>query len=323
MTPSESPATPIGRDFERTVLEAQPGANRPERIDTLMLNVGLRCDLACAHCHHDCSPARTESMSHQTMLDALALAEIVRPRLLDITGGEPELYEHLRELVVRSRRAGFPTRVRTNLVALADPAASELPAFFAEQGVSLLASLPGVSAALTAAQRGSERVFETSIEVLRTLNGLGYGAGDGLVLDIAHNPPLGQLSRPQAEIEDEFRRALAPLGVHFDSLLALPNVPIGRYRQRLRADGSYGEYLSLLSGAFNPAVATALDCRHGFEIAWDGTLWDCDFNLGAGVRPAGGPLTLAELLADPAALSERRIGFGPHCFACTTGAGFG
>jgi radical SAM/Cys-rich protein len=266
---------------------------------------------------------RTEVMSRQTMLDSLALAAIISPRMLDITGGEPELFEHLRELVSLARQAGLPTRVRTNLVALARPDALGLPAFFAEQGVSLLASLPGVSAAQTAEQRGPGLIWKTSLKVLRVLGGLGYGAGDGLVLDIAYNPPLGQLPREQREIEDEFRDALAGVGVRFDSLLALPNVPIGRYRQRLRADGSYAEYLGLLSDAFNPLVAPALDCRHGLEVAWDGTLWDCDFNLGAGVRPAGGPLTLAEVLADPGALADRRIGFGPHCFACTAGTGFG
>jgi hypothetical protein len=159
--------------------------------------------------------------------------------------------------------------------------------------------------------------------VLRSLAKLGYGTGEGLVLDIAYNPPLGKLARPQCDVEAEFRAALEPLGVRFDSLLSLPNVPVGRYGRRLKADGSYGVYVSLLTDAFNPTVALALECRHGLEIAWDGTLWDCDFNLGAGVPPAAGPLTLAAALADPGALAERRIGFGPHCFACTVGAGFG
>jgi radical SAM/Cys-rich protein len=302
---------------------ADPFAARPERIETLMLNVGLRCDLACSHCHHACSPLRTESMSRETMLDSLKLAEALTPGLIDITGGEPELYEHLRELVTLARAAGFPLRVRTNLVALDSPSAADLPGFFAEHGVALLASLPGTAAADVVEQRGAASVWVRSLDVLRTLAKLGYGAGDDLVLAIAYNPPLGQLSRPQRELEDEFRATLEPLGARFDELRALPNVPIGRYRQRLRADGSYAEYVAMLSGAFNPAVALAIDCRHGIEVAWDGTLWDCDFNLGAGVRPAAGPLTLDEALANPESLRERRIGFGPHCFACTAGSGFG
>jgi radical SAM/Cys-rich protein len=213
--------------------------------------------------------------------------------------------------------------VRTNLVALAAPDAAGLPRFFAEQGVALLASLPGVSAEETMEQRGRGTVWETSVDVLQRLAELGYGVGGDLVLEIAYNPPLGQLARPQGEVEGEFRAALEPLGARFDTLLTLPNVPVGRYRQRLQTEGAYSEYVALLTSAFNPTVADALECRHGLEVAWDGTLWDCDFNLGAGVRPAAGPRTLAEALADPAELANRRIGFGPHCFACTVGAGFG
>jgi len=322
---NQSDSLPIARprDFEYEVLAAYPLAAHPERIESLMLNVGLRCDLACAHCHHACSPTRTEVMSRDTMLDALALAKTLQPELLDITGGEPELFAHLRELVTRGRAAEFAVRVRTNLVALMAPSAAELPGFFAEHGVALLASLAGTSAAEIAEQRGGESTWHTSIQMLLQLAGLGYGTGGDLRLDIAYNPPFGQLVRAQHEVETEFRAALEPLGVRFDSVLTLPNVPIGRYRERLRAGGEYADYQALLSEAFNPAVARALECRHGLEVAWDGTLWDCDFNLGAGVRPAAGPITLAEALADPGALADRRIGFGPHCFACTVGAGSG
>jgi len=100
-------------------------------------------------------------------------------------------------------------------------------------------------------------------------------------------------------------------------------VPVGRLRARLRASGEDVAYAELLRGAFNAAVVPALECRHGIEVAWDDTLWDCDFNLAAGLAPAAGPRTLAELIADPSALAERRIAFGPHCFACTAGAGSG
>jgi radical SAM/Cys-rich protein len=323
MTPSESAAETPPRDFECAVLDAHPLAASPESIDWLMLNVGLRCDLACTHCHLGCSPTRTEVMSRETMLHALKLAERVQPTLIDITGGEPELFGHLRELISLARAGGFRTRVRTNLVALAAPDAIDLPRFFAEQGVTILASLPGISAAQTLEQRGSAAVWQTSVDVLRRLADIGYGVGGDLQLEIAYNPPLGELARAQCDVEREFRTALEPLGVRFDSLLTLPNVPVGRYGRRLRADGGYAEYLALLSGAFNASVTPALECRHGIEVAWDGTLWDCDFNLGARVRPAAGPLTLAEALADPSALARRRIGFGPHCFACTVGAGFG
>jgi hypothetical protein len=337
--------------FAERVLRVSADADRPERIESLMLNVGLRCDAACAHCHHACTAERTELMSRDTMLGAITLAEMLRPDLVDITGGEPEEYAALPELVTRMREAGLAVRVRTNLVALARPEHAELPELFADLGVQVLASLPGTSAAAIEAQRGSAW-WESALAVLQRLTRLGYGAGDAgerggagsddgggadsdgglggessarrLILDLAYNPESGEIARPQAELAREFREVLTPLGVRFDSLLAIGNVPVGRMRTQLRVDDRYAEYVAHLADEFNPDVVDALGCRHGIEVAWDGTLWDCDFNLAARTRPAAGPLTLAELLgaADlDALLTTRRIGFGPHCYACTAAAG--
>ena len=314
--------------FARRVELADASAAYAASIDTLMLNVGLRCDMACAHCHQSASPERTEAMSRSTMLGALQLASAVNPSLLDVTGGEPTLWPHLRELIDRARGAGRAVRVRTNLVALARPDCAELPAFFAEHGVILLGSLPGTTDSEVAEQRGS--VLDASLAVLRTLGELGYGSGNGLTLDLAYNPPLGELPRVEIELAEEFRDALAPLGVRFDGLRAIANVPVGRLARRLERTGEYGAQLELLAGAFNPTVLGDLACRRGVEVAWDGTLYDCDFNLGAGLPVVDGPRSLDEVLALEAGgddvraiLSKRRIALGAHCYACTVGAGSG
>lgn len=324
-TSARVPAT----DLVSRIAAVDACADRPGPIDTLMLNVGLRCDLACAHCHHACSPTRAEVMSREILSGALRLAKTLEPSLVDVTGGEPVLYPHLRELIALANEAGLRLRVRTNLVALARPEAADLPGLFAEGGVEILASLPGVSASEVGAQRGSA-TWKSSLAVLRELAALGYGTGDAdcvdggigpLALDIAYNPPLGELPRSEAELDAQFHSALEPLGVRFDRLLAIANVPVGRCRDRLRAHGELAAYMSRLAEAFNAQVVAELACRRSLEVAWDGTLWDCDFNLGAGLRPAAGPRTLGQALAHPTALRERRIGFGPHCLACTAGAG--
>ena len=311
--------------FAQRARAAAPEAAVPERPRTLMLNVGLRCLSACPHCHHACTPERTEVMSRQTMLECVRLADRLRPEIVDITGGEPELSEHLPHLIADLAARRLSTRVRTNLTALAEPSAAHLTNLFAEHGVALLASLPGISASAFAAQRGAS-AWRTALKVLSWLNALGYGALEGgswLRLDLAYNPPLGELPRPQQEIEAEFRAELASHAVRFDSLLAIANVPVGRFAERLRRQGTYDAYMDELSAAFNPATVGALDCRHGFEVAWDGTLWDCDFNLAARVRPASGPRTIGDALADEGALAQRRIGFAQHCLACTCGSGSG
>lgn len=309
-------------DFARAAAKVDSNAAVPRRIETLMLNVGLQCDLSCEHCHHACSPARVEVMSRDTLHAALRFAERLHPSLIDVTGGEPALYPHLRELLELAGEARIPLRIRTNLVALARPEAADLPVLMALSGTHVLGSLPGSSAAEVTGHRASS-VWETSIEVLQRLASLGYGAGAGLELDLAHNPPFGELPRPQDALEAEFRVALEPLGVRFDRLLSISNVPVGRLDKRLRADARADAYAALLRDAFNPAAVPELECRRSIEVAWDGTMWDCDFNLAAGLPPAAGPLSLDDLADDLAPLSARRIAFGPHCFACTAGAGSG
>ncbi len=266
-------------------------------------------------------------MSRETMLDALELAYSMHVGLLDITGGEPALWPHLEEFVSRARQQGHAVRVRTNLTALAEPARAGVPTMLARAGASILASLPGASAEAVSAQRGASS-FERSIAVLQRLAELGYGTGDGLALDIAYNPPLGEVAAPVPT--DEFRAALAARGVAFDELRVIANVPIGRYRERLHAAQLLDSYLDGLAEAFNPDIAGAIECRNSLTVGWDGTLSDCDFNLGAGMRlhePVRTLHGLVEALRSDdlvlERLATRRIAFGPHCFACTAGAGSG
>lgn len=304
--------------FRSRVLAVDPDAVHAVGVEELMLNVGLRCNMACAHCHLSCSPARAELMAPATLEVAVELGHALGVSLLDVTGGEPTLYPHLRELLSLAADAALPVRVRTNLVALTLPETADVPGLLAENRVAVLASLPGVSAGEVKAQRGAG-AWERSLAGLRELARVGYGAGDGLTLDIAYNPPIGALGEPETLATARFRESLAPLGVRFDRLRSIANVPVGRFRDSQAA--CVAAYASLLADAFNPRVVRDLVCRRSLEVAWDGTLWDCDFNLAAGVPPAAGPRTAAEALHAPERLRERLIGFGSHCFACTAGAG--
>jgi len=279
--------TPKAGSFASVAAEVIADAAHPVGVDTLMLNLGLRCDLSCAHCHHACSPERPETMSRETILASLQLARELKPTLVDVTGGEPALHPHIRELVELAHAAGLPLRVRTNLVALARPDAQDLPALFARTGTRLLASVPVRPASVQGDLRAGN-VWETSLRVLEHLAGLGYGT-DALSLDLAHNPAVGELPESQAALEAEFRAALAVHGVRFNRMLSIANVPVGRLRARLLASGEDAVYEALLRRSFNAAVVPVLECRHGLEIAWDETLWDCDFNLAAARPPAAGP----------------------------------
>jgi radical SAM/Cys-rich protein len=275
--------------------------------------------MTCAHCHQSCSPSRAEEMPETVFEDARAAAARLRPALVDLTGGAPELHPRIREMVDALASDGHAVQLRTNLTALLLPECADLPGFLSARCVRLIASLPSLDAHAFEDQRGAGS-FEASIEAMRVLNALGYGAGDGLVLDIAHNPPGVELPEDQETLEARFRTELAlRFGVSFDRLVASTNVPVGRFRARLRAARAEAAYLDALRCAFNPDTVGLISCRDQAVVAWDGTLWDCDYNLGAGLPPrAGTSRTVSEL---DESFATRRIAFGPHCFACTAAAG--
>lgn len=307
--------------FARTIQDADSSALRADRIDTLMLNVGLRCDQCCAHCHQSSSPQRTETMSRDIMDACAAVADEVRPLLVDITGGAPELNPDIRYLLSLLRDAGHAVRLRTNLTALLSPEAEGLMDLLALREVAVLASVPGTSPHETAPQRGD--VFQRSLVALRRLSEAGYGRDPRLRLDIAVNPPSDTLPEPQRVVEDRFREELTGrLGIPFDDALVITNMAVGRFRDSLDRRGELDSYARRLRDAFNPQTLSLLACRTCLVVAWDGTLWDCDFNLGHGVGLTPGlPMHVSEF--DSSVLARRPVHFAEHCFACTASAGSG
>jgi len=61
-------------------------------------------------------------------------------------------------------------------------------------------------------------------------------------------------------------------------------------------------------------------CRSTLSVAWDGSLYDCDFNQALALPLGGAPASLFEL-DDVGALAGRPIATAAHCFGCTAGAG--
>jgi radical SAM/Cys-rich protein len=307
--------------FARIVENADSSALFAKRIDTLMLNVGLRCDQTCTHCHQSSSPLRGEVMSRDIMESAAAVADEVRPQLVDITGGAPELNPDIRYLLTLLRDASHPVRLRTNLTALLAPEAAGLIDLLADREVSVLASLSGTTRREITPQRGD--VFDRSLAALRLLGEVGYGRNPRLRLDIAVNPTDDTLPEPQCVVQERFRTRLTDgLGIPFNDALMITNMPVGRFRDRLDRSGRLDAYARELRDSFNPETLAHLACRTCLEIAWDGTLWDCDFNLGCGVGLAEGlPTHVSQF--DAALLARRPVRFAEHCFACTAMAGSG
>ena len=96
--PMEKTVTEVLGEFEPFALRV-PACDRytDEQLTTLQVNVGYRCNLACKHCHLECSPARTESMSREVMQACLDAYETCGFSSVDITGGAPEVRERGRD----------------------------------------------------------------------------------------------------------------------------------------------------------------------------------------------------------------------------------
>jgi radical SAM/Cys-rich protein len=241
--------------------------------------------------------------------------------VVDLTGGAPELNPHFRHLVSAARRLGRQVIDRCNLTVLFEDQQRDLAEFLASNGVHVIASLPCYEASNVDGQRG-KGVFGKSIDALRYLNRLGYSqAGSGLRLDLVFNPLGPRLPPHQSSLEARYREELARThGVSFDSLFTLANMPIQRFARTLEREQAFVPYMSLLVNHFNPATVSALMCRTLVSVAWDGQLYDCDFNqmlglpLGAGIRTVWDLRSFDEL-------TEHSIRTAEHCFGCTAGAG--
>jgi len=291
-----------------------------DTIDVLQINVGLKCNQRCLHCHLECSPDRPEMMGWSVMEMILKAVETSRCRLADITGGAPELNPFLKRFVRALAERGCSVQVRTNLTILQEPELEDLPGFFKEHRIQLIASLPCYTQENVCAQRG-QGVFEPSIEAIRHLNSLGYGREDSLPLDLVYNPGGPFLPAPQLSLEKDYRRELAKrFGITFTNLRTITNMPVGRFQKELTRQGKIRSYMQLLRESFNPDTVSGLMCRRQVSVGWDGTLYDCDFNLAIGLPINHGAPDHVRSFT-PEVLHHRRIMTGEHCFGCTANAG--
>ena len=291
------------------------------RLSTLQVNLGYRCNQSCRHCHVDAGPWRTEMMADALMQLIPQAVRTQRISCLDLTGGAPELHPGFRKLVRQVRADGVDVIDRCNLTILSEPGQEDLALFLADQGVRVIASLPCYSESNVDQQRG-EGVFERSIRGLRQLNALGYGNGDGrLELHLVYNPQGPSLPPAQAPLEEAYKKELSVLGIRFDRLLTLANMPIKRFARDLALRGELERYQRLLEAAHNPANASAVMCRELLSVDWQGNLYDCDFNQQLEMPLSGRIRRLEDLVLDDTVVTGQVIHTDRHCFGCTAGAG--
>jgi radical SAM/Cys-rich protein len=305
----------------RTTLTEQGLSLVRDQTTTLQINVGLLCNQTCRHCHLDAGPHRQEVMTAETVDQVIDYAGRGGFAVADITGGAPELNPHLTRLIAGLFPQVPRIMLRSNLTALGDHRQSSLVEFLKAHAVVVVASFPSLQSAQTDTQRGAG-VFEQSIGTLQRLNAVGYGReGSGLELNLVSNPSGAFLPPSQTEAEKRFRKELENRwGLFFNHLYVFANVPLGRYRDWLDRSGNLERYQEKLSSGFNPATLGGVMCRSLVSISWEGTLYDCDFNLALDLPYGERKTHVVEMEGPPPIGTPIRV--GDHCYACTAGSGF-
>jgi len=305
--------------FKENILAVRSEPLHADGIDILQVNLGYACNMSCKHCHVSAGPAREEMMDQQNIEEVLRVLAESGIKLLDITGGAPELNPWFRYLVEQARHIGCHVIARSNLTIFLEKGMEDLFDFYSRNNVEIIASLPYHTEAGVDKVRGSG-AFLKSISALQRLNSLGYGI-DTKRLNLVYNPQGAFLPPSQANIEDEFRKELKrKYDISFHSLYTFANMPIGRFREFLIRSKNYDAYMRKLRDSFNPETLSGIMCRRLLNVGWDGTLYDCDFNQMIGLRILDAyPRTLRNF--DQRLLSVRQIAVDDHCYGCTAGQG--
>lgn len=278
--------------------------------------------MTCEHCHVNAGPAANEVMSEETADSIIRFLFKNRIKTLDITGGAPEMAPSFNNLVVRAADLVDEIIVRCNLTILLEKGMDYLPQFYKEHKVHLVCSLPCYTEENVDKQRG-KGTFKKSIQALRILNELGYAVHEELKLDLVYNPGGPFLPSGQSKLERDYKKILSDsYHIKFNNLITITNMPINRFTGIVSKSSSQNTYLNLLIENFNPQAVENVMCRNLLSVAWDGRIYDCDFNQALGIEitdESGDPCTIESV--NPQVLEGREIKCADHCFACVAGEG--
>jgi radical SAM/Cys-rich protein len=292
------------------------------KLKTLQVNLGYLCNQQCLHCHVNAGPKRTEVMTEEVVEQIIQYLQNNDVKVIDLTGGAPEMNPYFKKLVVESKKAGVHVIDRCNLTVLLEPNQQDLAQFLADNKVELMCSLPCYIEENVDSQRG-KGVYQDSIKALRLLNEVGYGSADSeLELNMVYNPLGASLPPSQQELEHDYKKYLKKLGLSFNKLYTITNMPIKRFGSMLLSQGKFEEYITLLQQSYQQQNLDSVMCRSMVSIDWQGNLYDCDFNqmLNLPIEDdKKNTLHIGTLTEECLIKSEIQV--AGHCFGCTAGQG--
>jgi radical SAM/Cys-rich protein len=306
--------------FKDRLKAVNPEFETFESLQTLQVNLGNLCNLNCTHCHVNASRYGTEVMGTEVMEQITRFLTRHSSLTLDITGGCPEMNPNFRYFIEQTEGLALRRLLRSNLAIMAEQGWEWLPEFCRSHELTIIGSLPCYMEENVDRQRGNG-VYQKSIQVLKTLNALGYGTA--LELNLVYNPGGDFIPGSQHELEAAYKAELsARHGITFNHLFTITNAPIGRFREHLEANGTYAEYLRLLAGRFNPEAASSIMCRTLISADWQGKVYNCDFNQALGILVTaddGSEMTIPKL--EERGMRKKKICLSQHCYCCTAGEG--
>ncbi|MBC5793915.1 arsenosugar biosynthesis radical SAM protein ArsS [Sphaerospermopsis sp. LEGE 00249] len=301
-----------------------------KEIKVLQVNLGKLCNLACSHCHVEASPKRTEELSPAVCQDLIDfIHKFPEIKIVDLTGGAPEMNYGFKPLVEAARKAGKQVIVRSNLTIFFVEGFADIPDFLAKNQVRVVASLPCYLADNVDKMRG-HGVFVQSIQALQWLNKLGYGQDANLILDLVYNPQLPKdenfsLTPDQKNLQLAYKNFLQEhFDIVFNNLLTITNLPVGRTKLYLERKHLYKQYLQFLESHFNPDTVNNLMCREEISVDYLGNVYDCDFNqmMNLPARTHNGEtLTISKLLELGSLDVIKEVQTADYCYGCTAGCG--
>lgn len=292
-------------------------------LEILQVNLGYLCNLSCSHCHVNAGPKRREQMDAATAALVLDFARARELKILDLTGGAPEMNANFRHLVREARAMGMEVIDRCNLMILLEPGYEDMAEFLAEQGVSITASLPCYLEKNVEEQRG-KGIYSGSIEALQRLNRLGYGRDPRLQLNLVYNPVGLHLPPAQQSLQADYQRELQTrFGIVFNQLYTITNMPISRFGGMLLAKGLYEQYMQILKDAYREENRATVMCRNLLSVDYRGFVYDCDFNqmLDLPLLATSRPRPHLRDLLQHDDIAGAPVAVGEHCYGCTAGQG--
>lgn len=187
-----------------------------DRLETLWINTGTLCNLACTSCYIESSPTN-DALAYLTQAEAEAYfdeAASLGARVIGFTGGEPFMNRDMVAMMRSALARGFELLVLTNAMRPMRRFETALKAIAAEHGdrVVMRVSIDHYSPRPHQAERGPGTW-------LKATDGLVWLAQAGFRVAVA-----GRRLGGEAEARAGYERLFAELGVEVDHLVLFPTM---------------------------------------------------------------------------------------------------